>query len=147
MRFYGFQAEEILDEKNPYFNPYLDPKCNWALLHMEQFPIEINRASYEMLLRVPGIGVGGARRIVVARRAAKLDFSDLKKMRIVLKRAKYFITCKGKMMAGIGCDTAQALNGLLQGEGRKLAFTLGAQQLSLLEPTVEDTYQCLSGQL
>ena len=147
LRFYGFQAEEILDEKNPYFNPYLDPKCNWALLHMEQFPIEINRASYEMLLRVPGIGVGGARRIVVARRAAKLDFSDLKKMRIVLKRAKYFITCKGKMMTGIGCDTAQALNGLLQGEGRKLAFTLGAQQLSLLEPTVEDTYQCLSGQL
>lgn len=60
MRFYGFQAEEILDEKNPYFNPYLDPKCNWALLHMEQFPIEINWASYEMLLRVPGIGVGGA---------------------------------------------------------------------------------------
>ena len=147
LRFYGFQAEEILDEKHPYFNPYLDPKCNWALQHMEQFPVEINRAPYEMLLRVPGIGVNGARRITIARRAAKLDFADLKKLRIVLKRAKYFITCKGKMMSGIGCDTAQALNGLLLNEGRKQAFTLGDQQLSLLEPTVEDAYQYLSGQL
>ena len=143
----GSRAEELLDDATPNFNPLVDPKCCWALNHPAFFPVEINTASRETLLRVPGIGVGGARRIVVARRAAKLDFSDLKKMRIVLKRAKYFITCKGKMMAGIGCDTAQALNGLLQGEGRKLAFTLGAQQLSLLEPTVEDTYQCLSGQL
>ena len=98
LRFYGFQAGELLDEKHPFFNVLLDPKEDWALRHLEVFPVEINRASYEMLLRVPGIGVTSARRILKARRSARLDFADLKKIGVVLKRALYFITCNGRMM-------------------------------------------------
>ena len=98
LRFYKFKAEELLDEKNPNFNLYLDPKCNWSLKHLEMFPVEVNRADYEVLLRVPGIGVKSAQRIVKARRMGILDFSDLKKMGVVLKRALYFITCGGRMM-------------------------------------------------
>ena len=98
LRFYGFQAQELLDEKHPFFNVLLDPKEDWALRHLDVFPVEINRASYDILLRVPGIGVTSAKRIVKARRSAKLDFTDLKKMGIVLKRALYFITCNGRMM-------------------------------------------------
>ncbi len=98
LRFYGFQATEILDEQNPYFNVLLDPKCNWAIKHLEHFPVEVNRANYYTLLRVPGIGVNSARRIIQARQMATLDFADLKKMGVVLKRALYFITCSGKMM-------------------------------------------------
>lgn len=98
LRFYGFKAKEILDEKNPYFNILLDPKCNWAMKHLEHFPIEVNKADYYTLLRVPGIGVSSARRIVQARQMATLTFADLKKIGVVLKRALYFITCSGKMM-------------------------------------------------
>lgn len=98
LRFYGFRASELLDEKRPYFNVMLDPKEDWAVRHLEQFPVEINRASYEMLLRVPGIGVKSARRILAARRSCKLMFSDLKKLGVVMKRAVYFITCNGRLM-------------------------------------------------
>ncbi len=98
LRYYGFQAKELLSEENPNFNVLLDPKCNWALKHLEIFPVEINRADYDTLLRVPGIGYKSAGRIVKARRTAVLDFEDLKKIGVVLKRALYFITCNGKMM-------------------------------------------------
>lgn len=98
LRFYGFQAKELLDEKRPFFNVMLDPKEDWAVRHLEEFPIEINKASYEMLLRVPGVGVKSARRIVTARRSGNLNFTDLKKIGVVLKRAIYFITCSGRMM-------------------------------------------------
>lgn len=98
LRFYKFEAKELLDESNPNFNIFLDPKCNWALKHLEEFPVEVNRAGYDMLLRVPGIGVKSAQRIVKARRMGILTFDDLKKMGVVLKRALYFITCGGKMM-------------------------------------------------
>lgn len=98
LRFYHFKAEELLSEKKPNFNILLDPKCDWALQHLEQFPVEINRADYQTLLRVPGIGVKSAQRICGARRTARLTFEDLKKMGVVLKRALYFITCNGKMM-------------------------------------------------
>ena len=97
MRFYGFRADELLSEQHASFNIALDPKCDWALRHLDQFPVEINKASYEMILRVPGIGVTGARRICRARRYAILDFNDLKRMGIVLKRAMYFITCSGRI--------------------------------------------------
>ena len=147
LRFYGFQAEEILDEKHPDFDPYFDPKCNWALRHMDQFPVEVNRAPYEMLLRVPGIGVTGARRITMARRSGALDFSDLQKMRISLKRARYFLTCKGRMLPGVGCDPMQAMRGILRNTGRREALFWGAQQLSLFDPTEEDKWQSLTGQL
>lgn len=98
LRFYGFQTIELLDEKNPNFNVLLDPKCDWALRHLELFPVEVNRADYYTLLRVPGIGTYSAQRIIAARKSAVLDFNDLKRMGIVLKRAVYFITCNGKMM-------------------------------------------------
>ncbi len=98
LRFYGFQASELLDESRPFFNVMLDPKEDWAVRHLEQFPVEIRRAPLERLLRVPGIGVKSARRIVAARRNADLTFQDLKKIGVVLKRALYFITCGGKMM-------------------------------------------------
>ena len=98
LRFYGFRAEELLDEKRPFFNVMLDPKEDWAVRHLEEFPVEINRAPLEKLLRVPGIGVKSARRIVAARRSCSLTFSDLKKIGVVLKRALFFITCSGKLM-------------------------------------------------
>lgn len=98
LRFYGFEAKELLSENHPNFNVFLDPKADWALQHLELFPMEINRASYEMLLRVPGIGVKSAQRIVRARRNGNLEFEHLKKIGVVLKRALYFITCNGKMM-------------------------------------------------
>lgn len=98
LRYYQFQADELLSEDRPDFNIYLDPKCDWALRHLERFPVEINRADYHTLLRVPGIGYKSAKRIVNARRQNRLDFPDLKKIGVVLKRALYFITCSGKMM-------------------------------------------------
>ena len=98
LRFYGFQADELLDEAHPNFHAQLDPKCDWALRHMELFPVEINTAEYADLLRVPGIGPKSAMRIVKSRRSSHLSFEHLKKIGVVLKRAKYFITCEGKMM-------------------------------------------------
>ena len=96
LRFYHFKANELLDNKNPNFDIHLDPKCDWALRHLERFPVEINTADYETLLRVPGIGVKSAMKILTARKVQALTYEHLKKMRIVLKRAQYFITCKGK---------------------------------------------------
>ncbi|GAA0257101.1 putative DNA modification/repair radical SAM protein [Faecalicatena contorta] len=98
LRYYQFEARELLDEKNPNFNVFLDPKCDWAIKHLEYFPVEVNRADYNTLLRVPGIGVKSAARIVKARRMGTLQFEDLKKMGVVLKRALYFLTCNGRMM-------------------------------------------------
>lgn len=98
LRYYGFAASELLSEQRPNFNVLLDPKCDWAVRHLEKFPVEINCADYNTLLRVPGIGVKSARRIVGARKSANLDFADLKKIGVVLKRALYFITCNGRMM-------------------------------------------------
>lgn len=96
LRFYGFSSDELLDNKNPNFDELLDPKSDWALRNLDRFPVEVNKADYSMLLRVPGIGVKSAQRILQARKVSILDFDDLKKLGIVLKRAKYFITCKGK---------------------------------------------------
>ncbi len=91
LRFYGFRTEELLSSETPFLPERLDPKCAWALRHRALFPVDINHAPYEMLLRIPGIGVTGARKIRSARRYGPLTLSDLKKMRIVLKRAIYFI--------------------------------------------------------
>lgn len=104
LRFYGFQTMELLNESNPNFNVLLDPKCDWALRHLELFPVEVNKADYYTLLRVPGIGVNSARRIIMARKSAVLGFDDLKRMGIVLKRAVYFITCNGRMMYSINIE-------------------------------------------
>ncbi len=106
LRFYGFQAAELLDDAHPDFDPRLDPKCNWALRHLEQFPVDVMRADFETLLRVPGIGPVSARRIVSARRCGALRFDDLKKLGVVLKRAQYFITCGGKLPEGLRFSAA-----------------------------------------
>ncbi len=113
LRFYGFEAEELLSPGRPDFNVLLDPKCDWALRHLQQFPVEINRADYHTLLRVPGIGVRSAGKIVRARQYGTLTFEDLKKMRVVLKRAVYFITCGGRMMYRTRLDEDYILRNLL----------------------------------
>lgn len=101
LRFYHFRAEELLDEEAPNLDPRLDPKCTWALRHLEFFPVEVNRADYEALLRVPGVGVRSARRILTARRVGPLTFEGLKRLGVVLKRAQYFLTCSGKPLTGL----------------------------------------------
>ena len=136
LRFYGFQAEELLSEQQPNFNVFLDPKCDWALRHLEQFPVEVNQADYATLLRVPGMGVKSARRIVAARRQGKLDFPDLKGMGVVLKRAVYFITCSGKIMPGVRLDQ-DYITSCLVGEERRAAWDIEHKdcyrQLSLFD--------------
>jgi len=96
LRYYGFNVNDLLNEDKPNFNILLDPKADWALRHLGEYPKEINTCSYEELLRVPGIGVTSAKRITQSRKHFKLGFDDLKKMGVVVKRAKYFITCNGK---------------------------------------------------
>ncbi len=112
MRFYGFQAGELLSESRPDFNLMLDPKCDWAIRHLEYFPVEVNRADYHDLLRVPGIGVRSAQKIVASRRYGSLTFDDLKKMRVVLKRAQYFITCGGRTLYPVRLEESYILRNL-----------------------------------
>ncbi|MGI6499714.1 MAG: putative DNA modification/repair radical SAM protein [Anaerostipes sp.] len=157
LRYYGFQADELLSEEKPNFNIMLDPKCDWALRHLEHFPIEINQASYETLLRVPGIGTKSAFRIIKARRQGSLNFEHLKKMGIVLKRAKYFITCSGKMMYRIPIEEDFITRQLI-GEDSKKSWEIGHpdsyKQLSLFDDfnfessvTTEDSHKSMLGQL
>ncbi len=113
LRFYQFKAEEIITADQPNLNVQIDPKCNWALNHLEQFPVEVEKADYHTLLRVPGIGVKSAKRIVTARRMGSLDYASLKKFGVVLKRAMYFITCHGKMMMPIRLEQSFILTNLL----------------------------------
>lgn len=151
LRFYGFDADEILDEKNPDFNPYIDPKCNWAINHMEFFPVDVNKADYEQLLRVPGIGVKCAMKIIKARRLNKLDFDSLKKLGVVLKRAKYFITCSGKTMPGIKIEYAPVMSALMSQSTYEAYAMQGYRQLSLFDENTllskEDSIKCLTGQI
>ena len=151
LRFYGFSAGELLDEAHPNFNPYIDPKCNWALNHMALFPVEINTAPQEMLLRVPGIGVKSAKRIVAARRVGRLDFAGLKKIGVVLKRAQFFVTCNGRMAEGLNVTPDRVLQSMLSERSRQMLPTLSdePEQLSLFqhEVTREDVMKCLTGQM
>lgn len=145
MRFYGFRADELLSEQHASFNIALDPKCDWALRHLDQFPVEINKASYEMILRVPGIGVTGARRICRARRYTVLDYNDLKRMGIVLKRAMYFITCSGRMMYRIKFNEDAITKNLLAVD-EKLPVEVresisGYHQLSMFDDNQESRWQ------
>lgn len=120
LRFYGFEAGELLDQKNPNFNPYVDPKCNWALNHMEFFPVEVNTAPKELLLRVPGVGVNSTKRILAARRTGKLDFAGLKRIGVVLKRAQYFLLCNGKMMDGLKVSQDSLLRSMISDSCKSL---------------------------
>ena len=126
LRFYGFRAEELLDEDHPNFDPLVDPKCYWAICHPAFFPVEVNTAAYEELLRVPGIGVTSARRILYARRGGTLYHEDLKKLGVVMKRAQYFLVCKGKTMDNLHFSQDSVLRGLIAAEG-----------ISLPQPEVE----------
>ena len=140
LRYYNFRVNELLNEKNQNFNILLDPKCDWALRHLEQFPVEINRADYTMLLRVPGIGVKSAQRICKARRSSVLGFENLKKIGVVLKRALYFITCNGKMMYNTKIDEDYITRKLLS-EHEKLPFDkdgMTYKQLSLFDDGAEN---------
>ncbi len=136
MRYYGFDAGELLSKDKPNFNIFLDPKCDWALRHLEHFPVEVNLAGYETLLRVPGMGIKSVGRIIAARKTAALTFSDLKKMGVVLKRAQYFITCSGKLMNPIKLDQDYITSHLL-GEERRNAWEIqhkdSYRQLSLFD--------------
>lgn len=147
LRFYGFQASELLDEQHQSFNPFVDPKCNWALNHMELFPMDVNRVSYENLLRVPGIGVTSAKRILTARRTGSLGLDGLKKLGVVLKRAQYFVTCGPR--AGLKASPRAVLNslmsakelGMYRAEAKPVQLSLFDQSLL----TQEDISLCLTG--
>lgn len=156
LRFYGFRAEELLSEERPNFNVHFDPKCDWALRHLELFPVEINRAPYEMILRIPGIGVKSAMRIMGARRNGTLSFDDLKKIGVVLKRALYFITCNGRMMYQTKIEEDYISRNLLNVKER-LPFAkdgITYKQLSLFDdqnfhetPGIQDGTFALFGQM
>lgn len=135
LRYYKFEAKELLTEEEPNFNPLFDPKCNWALRHLEYFPVEVNRAPYEMLLRVPGLGYRSAGRIVRARRLGTLDFQDLKKIGVVLRRAMYFLTCNGRMMYPVKLEQDYIARNLLDAGERLPQEVRGMtyQQLSLFD--------------
>ena len=157
LRFYGFKADELLSVDRPNFNTMLDPKCDWALRHLDIYPVEINRASYDVLLRVPGIGTKSAFRIVKARKHGTLNFEHLKKMGVVLKRAKYFITCSGKMMHRIPIEEDFITRQLIGEDGKQnweIDHPQTYRQLSLFddfnfqsEVTVEDSSKTLFGQM
>lgn len=136
LRFYGFQASELLTEERPNFNVLLDPKCDWAVRHLERFPVEVMTADYRTLLRVPGLGVRSAQRIVAARRVGKLEFSDLKKFGVVLKRALYFLTCCGKMMVPVRLEENFIASQLID-EGHKKTWEIengnSFRQLSMFD--------------
>lgn len=135
LRFYQFKVDELLNERHQNFNVLLDPKCDWALQHLEQFPVEINKADYQMLLRVPGIGVKSAQRICKARKSGALNFENLKKIGVVLKRALYFITCNGKMMYHTKIEEDYITRNLLA-QHEKLPFDkdgMTYKQLSLFD--------------
>ena len=132
LRFYGFQASELLDEAHPDFDPQLDPKCSWAVAHLEQFPVEVMKADYEMLLRVPGIGPTGAKRILSARRTAHLRFEDLKKLGVVVKRAQYFLLCDGRAAEGLRFSPA-TITAQLKAMEQGLLPSGDMQQLSLFD--------------
>lgn len=145
LRYYHFHVSELLSDERPNFNIYLDPKCDWALRHLEYFPVEIQTADYKTLLRVPGIGAKSASRIIKARRGTKLDFSDLKKLGVVLKRALYFITCSGHMMYRTRLDEDYILQNLLSDRTqipKEIRHTT-YQQLSLFDDV---TYNTISTQ-
>lgn len=161
IRFYGFKIDDLLDETHPNFHTMLDPKCDWALRNLQHFPVEINKADYNTLLKVPGIGVISAKRIITARREFNLTFENLKKLGIVLKRARYFITCNGKYYDPIKHFNENFIAQNLFFLERTSTSFFNYVQTSLfdnisnadnfifdaLSPTKEDKQKCLTGVL
>lgn len=148
LRFYGFEAKELLDEAHPTLNPLIDPKCNWAINNMELFPVEVNTAPKELLLRVPGIGVNSAIRIIRARRERSLNWESLKRIGVVLKRARYFLTCSGKLMQGVKLDPDNILRALITPQSVGFLPEQG-EQLSLFSERLplEEVAKCITGQI
>lgn len=132
LRFYGFSVKELFTEKSQNLDPDLDPKVTWALRNLDQFPVEVNRASYDTLMRIPGIGAVSARRIVRQRRLSAVKFDDLKKMGVVLKRAKYFLTCSGRYYGEKRFEPEVIRNAILQMENG-LQMSLFDDQWNRLE--------------
>ncbi|MDR2882981.1 MAG: putative DNA modification/repair radical SAM protein [Alistipes sp.] len=122
MRFYGFGAGEIVDDASPNLDLEIDPKLAWALRHPEQFPVDMNRADYAMILRVPGIGVKSAQLIVAARRHGRITGETLKKIGVVMKKAQYFITC-GELAATSGFSPSQVIGDMHPDLVRKVLTT------------------------
>lgn len=150
LRFYGFEAKELLDDKNPNFNPLIDPKCNWAINHMEYFPVEVNKAPADILLRVPGMGPTSVKRIITARRTGSLDFNALKKIGVVLKRAAYFILCNGKTIEGLKLNHNTILTGLLSDKSLDMIRQNNQEQLSFYNINSiprEEIISCITGQM
>ena len=155
IRQYGFQVEELLDEAQPNFHPLLDPKCNWAVRHWELFPVEANRAPLELLLRVPGIGLRSARRIVIARRSATLDFEALRRLGVVMKRAQFFLLAGGRSLTGPRLNPETVVSGLVSRRDAQVFYGPHGVQISMfdkvyadmLDPTKEDQWQCVTGQI
>ena len=159
IRFYGFKIDDLLDETHPNFHTMLDPKCDWALRNLQYFPVEINKADYNTLLKVPGIGVISAKRIITARREFNLTFENLRKLGIVLKRARYFITCNGKYYDPIKHFNENFIAQNLLFLELTSTSSLNYVQTSLfdnisnadnfifdaLSPTKEDKQKCLTG--
>ncbi|MGH4051330.1 MAG: putative DNA modification/repair radical SAM protein [Clostridium sp.] len=116
LRYYGFKANELLDNLNPNFDLELDPKAFWALNNLDKFPVEVNNIPYEILIRVPGIGVKSATRIIKSRRLCNLTYDNLKKLGVVLKRARFFITCSGKFYGDKSMESSRLKNHLLDHE-------------------------------
>ena len=135
LRFYGFQAEELLPAEEPELHPYLDPKCQWALRHLGFFPLEVNRASYDALLRVPGLGVESALRIVRARKIAALSWDGLRNMGVVLKRARYFLLCQGRRFPHLTRDRGAFLAAMMSARERAL---FRRQERDLYQPSLFD---------
>lgn len=156
LRFYGFSAKELLNESNPNFDVNLDPKTDWSLRNLERFPIEINTASTRELLRIPGIGVRSVRKIATARRVHSLNFEDLKKLGVVLKRAKFFVTCNGKYYGEVGFSESLIREKLINNTSNKISSNkhskFNYEQISFLSdiPTVyasNDIFSRINGEL
>lgn len=144
LRYYGFKANELLKSEDDNFDLNFDPKTHWALSNLDDFPVEINKASYEKLLRIPGIGVTSAKKILKIRRVHNLTFDDLKKLRVVLKRAKYFITCNGKYHGDVLFDTIQIKNKLLRDNISK-GLNINPNQLSFFDQLSSNEQTTSSG--
>lgn len=146
LRFYGFRANELLDENKPYLDTHFDPKTNWALNHLDFFPVEINHADFNTLLRVPGIGVRSANKIISSRYIAPLHYTDLKKLGVVLKRAQYFITCNTKYYGNVDLDENK-IRTILKPKPILTTLDKPYEQLSLFDYPLADHTTALTGEL
>jgi putative DNA modification/repair radical SAM protein len=142
LRYYGFSAGELLDEGHPQLDPELDPKCGWALRHRHLFPVEVNRVDYETLLRIPGIGVRSAQRIVRARRAGHLSLDDLPLLGVVMKRARYFVVARGRYAGELAPDAAGLRGMLVQKTSPRKP-----EQLSLFEMMPSPLNSAVTGEI